>query len=101
MPEFKRPKPILLLILDGWGYSEENKHNAIALAKTPHWDRLIKTYPHTLLTASGLSVGLPKGQMGNSEVGHLTIGAGRVVYQDLTRINKSIAEGDFFKNEVF
>jgi 2,3-bisphosphoglycerate-independent phosphoglycerate mutase len=101
MSESKRPKPILLLILDGWGCREENKHNAIALAKTPHWDQLMKTCPHTLLNASGLSVGLPEGQMGNSEVGHLTMGAGRVLYQDLTRINKSIAEGDFFKNEVF
>jgi 2,3-bisphosphoglycerate-independent phosphoglycerate mutase len=97
----KRPKPILLLILDGWGYREENKHNAIALAKTPHWDHLIQTYPHTLLTASGRSVGLPEGQMGNSEVGHLTIGAGRVLYQDLTRIQNAIVEGDFFKNKVF
>lgn len=96
----KRPKPILLLILDGWGYREETDYNAIARAKKPYWDHLIQTYPHTLLKASGLSVGLPKGQMGNSEVGHLTIGAGRVIYQDLTRINKAIAEGDFFKNEV-
>lgn len=100
MLDSKRPKPVLLLILDGWGHSEENEHNAIALAKTPHWDHLIKTCPHTLLNASGLSVGLPEGQMGNSEVGHLTMGAGRVLYQDLTRINKSIADGDFFKNEV-
>ncbi|MDQ8038844.1 MAG: 2,3-bisphosphoglycerate-independent phosphoglycerate mutase [Rickettsiella sp.] len=97
----KRPKPVILLILDGWGYREENEHNAIALAKTPYWDHLIQICPHTLLTASGLSVGLPGGQMGNSEVGHLTIGAGRVLYQDLTRINKSIETGDFFKNEAF
>lgn len=100
MSKSKRPKPLLLLILDGWGYSKENKHNAIALAKTPHWDTLLKTCTHTLLNASGLAVGLPEGQMGNSEVGHLTIGAGRVLYQDLTRINKSIAEGDFFQNAV-
>lgn len=101
MPGSNRPKPILLLILDGWGYSKKSKHNAIALANTPHWDHLIQTCPHTLLKASGLSVGLPEGQMGNSEVGHLTIGAGRVIYQDLTRINKSISDGDFFKNKVF
>jgi len=97
----KKPKPVLLLILDGWGYREENNHNAIALAHKPYWDHLIQTCPHALLTASGLAVGLPEGQMGNSEVGHLTIGAGRVIYQDLTRINKAIEDGDFFKNEVF
>ncbi|MES2998021.1 MAG: 2,3-bisphosphoglycerate-independent phosphoglycerate mutase [Pseudomonadota bacterium] len=101
MSNTKRPKPILLLILDGWGYRKENNYNAIALAKKPYWDHLIQTCPHTLLKASGLSVGLPEGQMGNSEVGHLTIGAGRVLHQDLTRINKAIAEGDFFKNKVF
>jgi 2,3-bisphosphoglycerate-independent phosphoglycerate mutase len=100
MSPIKRPKPILLLILDGWGYREENNYNAIALAKKPYWDYLMQTCPHTFLTASGLAVGLPEGQMGNSEVGHLTIGAGRVLYQDLTRINKAIEEGDFFKNEV-
>jgi 2,3-bisphosphoglycerate-independent phosphoglycerate mutase len=101
MLKIKHPKPILLLILDGWGYRKETSHNAIALAKTPCWDQLIETCPHTLLKASGLAVGLPEGQMGNSEVGHLTMGAGRVLYQDLTRINKAIIEGDFFKNEVF
>lgn len=99
--KYIRPKPVILLILDGWGYRKETDHNAIALAKTPYWDHLLQTCPHTLLNTSGLSVGLPEGQMGNSEVGHLTIGAGRVIYQDLTRINKSIEEGDFFKNEVF
>jgi len=92
------PRPILLLILDGWGYRAEKAHNAIAMANTPHWDHLLQTYPHTLLDASGLAVGLPMGQMGNSEVGHLTMGAGRVLYQDLTRINKDIETGDFFKN---
>lgn len=91
-------RPILLLILDGWGYRKDSDHNAIALAATPHWDHLIQTCPHTLLDASGLSVGLPPGQMGNSEVGHLTIGAGRVRYQDLTRINKAIEVGEFFQN---
>lgn len=101
MLKSKRPKPILLLILDGWGYREEKHNNAIALAKTPHWDHLIQTCPHTLLKASGLAVGLPEGQMGNSEVGHLTIGAGRVLYQDLTRINRAIEESYFFTNEIF
>lgn len=92
------PRPILLLILDGWGYRSEKKHNAIAMANTPHWDRLMQTCPHTLLDASGLAVGLPSGQMGNSEVGHLTLGAGRVLYQDLSRINKDIETRDFFNN---
>lgn len=101
MHKSKRPHAVILIILDGWGHREENNHNAIALAKTPHWDHLIQTCPHTLLKASGLSVGLPEGQMGNSEVGHLTMGAGRVLYQDLTRINKAIENGEFFKNEIF
>lgn len=92
------PRPILLLILDGWGYRSEKEHNAIAMANTPHWDRLMQTCPHTLLDASGLAVGLPAGQMGNSEVGHLTMGAGRVLYQDLSRINKEIETREFFKN---
>jgi len=92
------PRPILLLILDGWGYRTEKDHNAIAMANTPHWDHLLQTYPHTLLEASGSAVGLPAGQMGNSEVGHLTMGAGRVLYQDLSRINKEIETGAFFKN---
>lgn len=91
-------RPILLLILDGWGYRSEKEHNAIAMANTPHWDHLLQTCPHTLLDASGLAVGLPAGQMGNSEVGHLTMGAGRVLYQDLSRINKDIETGEFFKN---
>jgi 2,3-bisphosphoglycerate-independent phosphoglycerate mutase len=90
--------PALLLILDGWGYREATDHNAIALARTPVWDRLWQEYPHTLIHTSGLKVGLPDGQMGNSEVGHMNLGAGRVVYQSLTRINKSIADGDFFAN---
>jgi 2,3-bisphosphoglycerate-independent phosphoglycerate mutase len=94
----KAPGPALLLILDGWGHREATDHNAIALAHTPVWDRLLLQYPHTLIHTSGMKVGLPEGQMGNSEVGHMNLGAGRVVYQSLTRINKSIADGDFFTN---
>lgn len=93
-------KPLMLLILDGWGISRGKKGNAVAQANTPYFDSLISTYSNTLLKAGGEDVGLPEGQMGNSEVGHLNIGAGRVVYQDLTRISKSIREGEFFKNEV-
>ncbi|MCL2862759.1 MAG: 2,3-bisphosphoglycerate-independent phosphoglycerate mutase [Methanimicrococcus sp.] len=88
------------MILDGWGYSAETIGNAVAAANTPNLDRLMKDYPNTLLLTSGQAVGLPDGQMGNSEVGHLNIGAGRVVYQDLTLINKEIEEGAFFKNPV-
>lgn len=95
-----RPKPVALLILDGFGLRDETYGNAVAQAKKPNYDRLWNSYPHTTLQASGLAVGLPEGQMGNSEVGHLNIGAGRVVYQDLTRITKSIQEGEFFKNET-
>lgn len=94
----RNPRPILLLILDGWGYRTEKDHNAIAMANTPNWDHVLQTYPHTLLDASGSAVGLPVGQMGNSEVGHLTMGAGRILYQDLSRINKEIETGAFFKN---
>ena len=86
------------MILDGFGLRENKEGNAIASAKTPNIDRLFSTYPHSILEASGMAVGLPEGQMGNSEVGHLNIGAGRIVYQDLTRITKSIKDGDFFKN---
>lgn len=93
-------KPLILLILDGWGYSEETKGNAIHAAKTPNFDKLWETCPHTLLNASGLAVGLPDGQMGNSEVGHLHIGAGRLAPQDLTRINIAINSGEFFVNSV-
>lgn len=95
-----RPKPVALIILDGYALRETTEGNAIAQANTNNFDRLWETYPHTTLQASGLAVGLPEGQMGNSEVGHLNIGAGRVVYQDLTRVNKSIDEGTFFENEV-
>ncbi len=87
--------PVVLLVLDGWGWRESSEGNAIAMARTPVWDRLIAGAPPTLLEASGLAVGLPAGQMGNSEVGHLNLGAGRVVPQDLVRINQSIERGDF------
>ncbi len=93
-------KPVCLIILDGWGQSRKKNGNAISLAKTPNMDNYKKTFPNTSLDASGESVGLPDGQMGNSEVGHLNIGAGRVVYQELTRISKEINNGDFFKNTV-
>lgn len=93
-------KPLVLMILDGWGYRAETKHNAIALAHTPCWDRLWKNDPHALLDTCGEAVGLPEGQMGNSEVGHMNIGAGRVVYQDFTRITRSLREGEFEHNEV-
>ncbi|WP_292374291.1 MULTISPECIES: 2,3-bisphosphoglycerate-independent phosphoglycerate mutase [unclassified Methanosarcina] len=94
-------RPLMLIILDGWGYMKAKEGNAILAARTPNLDRLEKEYPWCFLEASGEAVGLPKGMMGNSEVGHLTIGAGRVIYQDLTRINISIRNGDFFKNPVF
>jgi 2,3-bisphosphoglycerate-independent phosphoglycerate mutase len=94
-------KPVVLLILDGYGYSEKTKYNAIYAANTPVYDNLWKTCPNTLIDTSGMAVGLPEGQMGNSEVGHTTIGAGRVVYQNFTRINKSISDGDFFTNPEY
>ncbi|MGI5836504.1 MAG: 2,3-bisphosphoglycerate-independent phosphoglycerate mutase [Chloroflexota bacterium] len=93
--------PLVLIIMDGWGYAPEGPGNAIALADTPVLDSLWKEYPHTLLECSGTRVGLPAGQMGNSEVGHLNIGAGRVVYQDLVRISLAIQDGTFFKNPAF
>jgi len=92
--------PTLLLILDGWGHRDNTTHNAISQANTPVWDKLLATCPHTLIHTSGLKVGLPDGQMGNSEVGHMNLGAGRVVYQSLTRIDKDIADGGFFSNKV-
>ncbi len=92
--------PVILLILDGFGYREEIADNAIAQAKKPNWDRLWSQYPHTLINASEHYVGLPDGQMGNSEVGHLNIGAGRVVYQDFERVNQSIKSGEFFELPV-
>ena len=93
-------KNVGLIILDGWGIGDKSDSDAIFHAKTPYMDSLIENYPNATLLTSGEDVGLPDGQMGNSEVGHLNIGAGRIVYQELTRINKSIREGDFFKNEM-
>jgi 2,3-bisphosphoglycerate-independent phosphoglycerate mutase len=93
-------KPAALIILDGFGLRNDVTGNAVAQAKKPNYDRYWNQYPHTTLTASGEAVGLPEGQMGNSEVGHLNIGAGRIVYQDLTRISKSIRDGEFFENET-
>src|SRR5213079_1899075 len=95
-----RPKPLVLIILDGWGYRAETKANAIALARKPNYDRLLSEYPNTLIHTSGKYVGLHDGQMGNSEVGHLNIGAGRVVYMDITKIDLMIEKGDFFTNEA-
>lgn len=91
-------KPTVLLILDGYGLNDKKDANAIAMAKTPNMDRLMEEYPFVKGNASGMAVGLPEGQMGNSEVGHINIGAGRIVYQELTRITKEIQDGDFFKN---
>ncbi|KTD67506.1 2,3-bisphosphoglycerate-independent phosphoglycerate mutase [Legionella shakespearei] len=93
--------PLVLMILDGWGYNPSDTHNAIAKAHTPQWDEWWQTCPHMLLHASGLPVGLPDEQMGNSEVGHMHIGAGRVIQQDFTRINQSIKTGEFAENQVF
>ena len=95
----RRDKPLVaLVILDGWGCAPPGPGNAVELADTPNFDRLWRTFPHTTLAASGEAVGLPPGQMGNSEVGHLTIGSGRVLFQDLMRVNKSIADGSFYDN---
>ena len=93
-----RPVPTALIILDGWGYREETANNAIANANTPTWDRLLSDYPNTLIQTSGEAVGLPDGQMGNSEVGHMNLGAGRIVYQNFTRINKAIQDGELANN---
>jgi 2,3-bisphosphoglycerate-independent phosphoglycerate mutase len=95
-----RPKPLILIILDGWGYRAETKGNAIALARKPIYDRLLRQYPNTLIHTSGPFVGLPEGQMGNSEVGHLNIGAGRIVHMDITRIDLMIQNGEFFSHPV-
>ena len=95
-----RPKPLVLIILDGWGYRAETKANAIALARKPTYDRLLREYPNTLIHTSGKYVGLPDGQMGNSEVGHLNIGAGRMVHMDITRIDLMIQNGEFFRHPV-
>ena len=94
-------RPVVLLVLDGWGYREERTGNAIALANTPTWDALWRSPSRTLLAASGLPVGLPEGQMGNSEVGHLNLGAGRCVPQDIVRISSAIGDGSYFDNEAF
>lgn len=96
-----KKKPLVLLILDGWGYREEQSNNAIAQANTPVLDGLFEQCPNTLISGSGMDVGLPDGQMGNSEVGHVNIGSGRIVYQNFTRINKSIIDGDFNTNPAF
>jgi len=93
-------RPLLLMILDGWGINPNPAHNAVALAKTPNLTKYIAEYPHVAIRTSGMAVGLPEGQMGNSEVGHLNLGAGRVVYQELTRVTKSILDGDFFTNPI-
>ena len=101
MATTSRPAPVVLLVLDGWGYRAEHEGNAIAMANVPTWDRLWARAPRTLLEASDEAVGLPCGQIGNSEVGHLNLGAGRVVKQDLVRISHAIKDGSFFENPVF
>src|SRR5437868_4434814 len=93
-------RPLVLIILDGWGYAPPSKANAISLARKPNYDRLLAEYPNTLIHTSGRFVGLPQGQMGNSEVGHLNIGAGRVVYMDITKIDLMIEKGDLSSNPV-
>ncbi len=95
-----RPKPLVLVILDGWGYSPKVEGNAIALARKPTWDELNSTFPHTLIHTSGRAVGLPEGQMGNSEVGHLNMGAGRVIHMDITRLDLMIETGEFFRHPL-
>jgi 2,3-bisphosphoglycerate-independent phosphoglycerate mutase len=97
--DYKGPKPTILLVLDGWGIGPNNAGNAIAQANTPNMDKYWLAFPHTQLTASGEAVGLPRGEDGNTETGHLNIGAGHIVYQDLPRINMSIANGTFYQNE--
>ena len=96
----KRPRPIVLTVLDGWGYRAETKGNAIALARKPNYDRLLKDFPNTLIHTSGPAVGLPEGQMGNSEVGHLNMGAGRIVQMDITRVDQLISSGEFFRQPL-
>lgn len=98
---YNGPKPTILLILDGWGIGPNNAGNAVSLAKTPNLDLFWLSFPHTQLAASGEAVGLPRGEDGNSETGHVNIGAGNIVYQDLPRVNMSIADGSFAKNETF
>ncbi len=96
-----KKKPVMLMILDGWGIAKPSSTNAVTCARTPHLDFLFNRYPHGRLNASGEAVGLPQGQMGNSEVGHMNIGAGRIVYQELSKITRSIEDGSFFANQVF
>ncbi len=96
----KKARPVVLVVLDGWGLSDSDDHNAIRAARTPVWDRLWKEHAHAAIKTSGSSVGLPSGQMGNSEVGHLNLGAGRVVYQEFTRVSRSIRTGSFFSNRT-
>src|SRR3974377_2455893 len=100
MTESKRPRPVVLCILDGWGCRADRADNGIKPAKTPRWDRIVASSPHAKLQASESFVGLPEGQMGNSEVGHMNIGAGRILYMDVTRIDKLIETGDLFKHPV-
>src|SRR3989344_5422911 len=97
----KKPKPLVILILDGWGVAQDSVGNAITRANLTNFNELWYSYPHATLTSAGQSVGLPEGQVGNSEVGHLNLGAGRIVFQDLLRINMSIADGTFFENAAF
>src|SRR3954470_22082310 len=92
------PKPLVLAILDGWGYAPPSNANAISLARKPIYDRLMREYPNTLIHTSGRFVGLPDGQMGNSEVGHLNMGAGRIVYMDITKLDLMIENGEFYSN---
>jgi 2,3-bisphosphoglycerate-independent phosphoglycerate mutase len=94
-------KPVVLVILDGWGYREAPEDNAIYHANTPTWDRLWNKAPHTVISGSGLDVGLPEGQFGNSEVGHMSLGSGRVDFQSITRIDQAIASGEFFTNPTY
>ena len=93
-------KPTILIVLDGWGHTDNTEYNAIYSAHKPTWDQIWEQYPHTLINASGLDVGLPATQMGNSEVGHMNIGAGRVVDQEFTRITRAIKDGTFYKNKI-
>src|SRR3546814_5381608 len=98
MAEDKAPRPVVLCILDGWGHSDRHDFNAIAQADTPTWDGFMRGCPHALIDASELHVGLPEGQMGNSEVGHMNLGAGRVVMQDLPRIDAAVRSGEIADN---
>ena len=95
-----RPRPVVLCVLDGWGEAAPAEDNAIALARTPHFSAMRATFPHALLETSGLAVGLPEGQMGNSEVGHMNIGAGRVVLQDLPRIDQAVVDGSLARHPL-